>query len=125
MGELSTILGPDSEFEGKLILKHSMRIDGRVKGELTSTETITLGSSGSITGTINARNMIIGGKVEGIIKVSGKTVLEKTSVLNGDLSTSQLIVEEGASFSGNCLMKETETASLRHPPRKIKLSEEE
>ena len=125
MGELSTILGSDSDFEGKLVVKQSMRIDGRVKGEVTSSETITLGSSGSISGEITAENMIMGGRVEGTINISGKTVLEKTSVLNGDLKTAQLVVEEGARFNGNCAMGETGGVSTMHPPRKIKLSEEE
>ncbi|NQT34624.1 polymer-forming cytoskeletal protein [bacterium] len=124
VAELSTILGADAQFEGKLTVKRSMRVDGRVKGELASSETITIGSNGSVEGDITAKDVIVGGKVTGRLTASGKTMLERSSVLKGDLKTKRLVVEEGAIFNGNSNMGDTELASPQHPPRKIQLTEE-
>jgi len=124
-GELSTILGPDADFEGRLTVKQSMRIDGKVKGELTSSETITIGSGGSVEGDITAKDVILGGRVIGKLSASGKTVLERSSRLTGDLKTTRLVVEEGAVFNGNSDMSDAGAAIPQHPPRKITLTDEE
>ena len=124
-GELSTILGPDSDFEGRLTVKQSMRIDGRIKGEVTSAEMITIGSSGVIEGDVTARDIIMGGKVTGKMTASGKTILERSSSLNGDLKTSRLVVEEGAVFNGHSDMTEARSSVVQHPPRKIQLDDTE
>ena len=124
MAELSTILGADAQLEGKLTVKQSMRVDGKVKGELTSSETITIGTTGSVEGDITAKDVIVGGKVTGRLTAGGKTVLESSSALKGDLKTRRLVVEEGAIFNGNSDMGDTGLESPQHPPRKIMLSEE-
>ncbi len=123
-GELSTILGPDADLEGSLTVKQSMRIDGKVKGELSSSETVTIGSGGSVEGNIVAKDVILGGSVIGKLSASGKTVLEHSSRLNGDLKTTRLVVEEGAVFNGNSDMGDAGAATAQHVPRKITLDEE-
>jgi len=102
-----------------------MRIDGRIKGEVTSAEMITIGSSGVIEGDVTARDIIMGGKVTGKMTASGKTILERSSSLNGDLKTSRLVVEEGAVFNGHSDMTEARSSVVQHPPRKIQLDDTE
>ena len=75
-------------------------------------------------GDINARDAVIGGKVTGTVMVAGKTRLERSSVLNGDLRTMKLVVEEGAVFNGRSDMGGPATAET-YTPRPIKLSDEE
>ena len=123
-GELATIIGPDASLEGRLDVKHSMRIDGQIKGELISTETVTIGSGGSVEGDISAGNIVVGGRVTGKLTATGKVVLESSSVLTGDLKTVRLVVEEGAQFNGRSDMGEVQSPAMTHPPRKIKLFEE-
>jgi cytoskeletal protein CcmA (bactofilin family) len=123
-GELSTIVGPDAAITGDLTVQHSLRIDGQVKGNLNSGETVTVGSTGVVEGDITARDVIVGGRVQGRISVSGKTILEGTSTLNGDLKTVRLVVEEGAVFNGISDMSARGEGQL-HPPKKIQLFEEQ
>lgn len=123
--ELSTILGPDSVVDGNVTVKHSLRIDGQVRGDVTSDESITVGSDGVVEGNLSAADMVMGGKIVGKVTVSGKTVLEASSVLQGDLRTSLLVVEEGAMFRGTSDMGPTKVEHPAHPPRKIKLEDDE
>ncbi len=122
-GELSTIIGPDASLDGRLSVKNSMRIDGKIKGELTSNEVVTVGPNGNIDGDITAKDIIVGGKITGRLTASGKVVLESKSVLNGDLKTSRLVVEEGAMFNGTSDMG-GESRPVLQTPRKINLTEE-
>lgn len=121
-GELSTIIGADTSIEGKLESKNAMRVDGNIKGEVISGESITIGSGGTINGDIIARDVVVGGKINGTITASGKIVLEESAVLNGDLKAVRLVVEEGATFNGNSEMGEQKTKSV-FQPQKINLDE--
>lgn len=124
-GELSTIIGPDATLEGRLSVKHSVRIDGLMKGELNSTELVTIGPDGGVEGNIAAAEVVVGGKVIGKIVCNGKVVLEESAVLTGDLKTLRLVVEEGATFNGMSEMGEDKFRNRTHPPRNINLEEEE
>jgi len=102
--ELATIIGQNGDFEGRLVVKHSVRIDGRMKGNITTTETVTIGQSGQIEGDIIAKDVIIGGKVVGSIKAEGKVTLEESSTFKGELKTKKLVIVEGAVFNGSTEM---------------------
>lgn len=104
--ELNTIIGKGTSIEGKIKVKNSIRIDGKIKGEVSSTGTVTVGSDGEVEGSINAANAIIGGRVRGKMNVQQKIILEKNSVLIGDLKTQKLNIAEGAVFDGNCVMED-------------------
>ena len=98
--EISTLLGKDAEVKGTIKSQGSMRIDGSIEGELTSTKTITIGASGSVEGNVTAENIIISGRVRGTLSARGKIVLENTARLEGDINASRLVIAEGASFRG-------------------------
>ncbi len=102
--ELATIIGQEATLEGKLMAKHAMRIEGHVKGELTSTDTITIGETGRVEGNLTADNAVVGGQVDGIIKTSGRITLEAGSKFTGDLEASRLVITEGAFFNGRSTM---------------------
>ncbi len=102
--ELNTILGKGSVIEGKISIKNSVRVDGRIIGEISSTGTVTVGEKGEIEGNISAQRAIIGGKVKGRINAALRTILEAQSVFIGDLKTAKLTIDEGAMFEGRCLM---------------------
>ena len=125
-GELSTILGSDAVFEGHLKTKASLRIDGHVKGELTTANTITIGIDGVVEGDISAKDVVVGGRVVGTLTATGRIILESKSVLNGDLKTSRLIVEDGATFNGSSDMGGKKSISTAPQPlAKIHLTNED
>lgn len=105
-GELSTILGRGSVVDGNLKVEHSLRIDGKVNGDVTSSDTLIVGAEGEITGKVTVKNLILGGKIFGSLTAPGRTVLESKSEFHGDLKTSKLVIDEGAVFDGKCSMSE-------------------
>ena len=115
--ELNTIVGKGSLIEGKLAITNSIRIDGSVKGDISSTGTLTVGGGGDIEGNITAANAVIGGRVQGTLNIESKVVLEKNAVLIGDIKTRTLNIAEGAVFDGNCVM-EAKPAPAKHTHEK-------
>ncbi|MBL7073944.1 polymer-forming cytoskeletal protein [candidate division KSB1 bacterium] len=105
-GELNTIIGKESTIEGNIKVKNSLRIDGQIKGGVISTETVTIGADGLVEGDIQAKEIILGGRVIGNLSSTGRIILENQARLSGDLCTRKLIIDEGAVFEGNCKMED-------------------
>ncbi len=105
-GDLKTFLGKGSTIEGNIKVEHSLRIDGKVKGDVTSGDTLVVGSEGEINGNVHVKNLVLGGKIAGTVLAPGRTVLEAHSELQGELKTGKLVIDEGAVFDGKCSMNE-------------------
>lgn len=104
-GDLNTIIGKGSSFDGNLKVQSTLRVDGRIKGNISTSDSLFVGKDGSINGEVKVRNAIIGGKFKGKLHASGKVVLEAKSIFSGELRTSKLVIDEGAVFEGNCSME--------------------
>ncbi len=102
--ELNTIIGKSSVVNGKISIQNSIRIEGKIIGEVISSGTVTIGSKGEVEGDIIGIVAIIGGKVKGSVRAEEKIVLESNSILIGDLKTAKLTIDEGAMFEGKCYM---------------------
>lgn len=103
-GNLNTIIGKGSFFEGKLKVQSTLRVDGKIKGSITTSDSLVIGKEGDVDGDISVRNAIIGGKLKGKLNAEGKVVLEAHSIFQGELKTTKLVIDEGAIFEGNCSM---------------------
>jgi len=101
---LLTMILDGAELEGTLTVPHSVRIDGKLKGKLETTETVTIGISGVVEADVTARNAIIGGTVIGNLTASERVELESHASLTGDLKAKILVINEGATFKGKSVM---------------------
>jgi cytoskeletal protein CcmA (bactofilin family) len=95
----TTILG-DLNSEG------DMRIDGTVKGYITSKARLVLGNTSRVEGDIKAANLELSGEVNGNIYVTELLTVKASAKINGDIVSNKLIIEAGAEFNGSCSMRE-------------------
>ncbi|MEX0736430.1 MAG: polymer-forming cytoskeletal protein [Bacteroidota bacterium] len=98
------LIGQGTSVEGKIRAQGSVRIDGKVTGEVTASESIAIGLTGEVEGIVTAKNLTVGGKVRGSLNVSEKIVFEGKSVIRGDIRASKLVVDEGCMFDGKVSM---------------------
>ncbi len=105
-GELNTIIGKGTVIDGLLTVQSSLRVDGRVQGQVQATDSLVVGKDGEIEGEVKVRNAIIGGRVKNRILATGKVVLEAHAIVHGELKTGKLVIDEGAVFDGNCAMND-------------------
>lgn len=101
---LLTMIGEGTSLEGSIVVPHSIRIDGSLKGKIETSETLTVGENGVIEADIIAKSAIIAGKVVGNLSVEDRVELESQASFIGDLKTRDLVINEGATFHGNCSM---------------------
>jgi cytoskeletal protein CcmA (bactofilin family) len=104
-GELN-LIAAGTVVEGKLRTPGSIRVDGRIVGEVTATQNVSVGSTGDVDGNITAKNVTIGGKIKGMVVAQEKLVFEAKAVVRGDIRAAKLVIDEGALFDGKCMMSE-------------------
>lgn len=98
------VIGEGTTIKGDLISTGDLRIDGNVIGSINTKSKCVIGNSATVTGNVEARNCDISGKIDGDVKVSEVLLIKETGVINGDLRTSKLVIENGGEFNGSCTM---------------------
>ena len=93
-------MSQDVEITGSLTFKGELSFDGTIKGGHISGSVLNLGEHANVEGNITADEVTISGSVKGNATVSQRCHLRASARLNGDLNTSRLIMEEGATFIG-------------------------
>lgn len=101
--KIETIIGSGTEMEGNLHTKESMRIDGKIKGELHA-QAVVIGEFGVVLGDITAAMVTVAGKVKGNIFANESLELLPKGQVLGDIHTAKLMISDGATFEGNCQM---------------------
>jgi len=100
-GQLTT-LSSTTIITGDLTAENDIRIAGKLKGTLHTTGHLIVENSGSIEGEITAANATIAGRIIGNIETQERLILESKAIFEGNIRTRLLVIEDGASFNGNC-----------------------
>lgn len=100
------IINAGTTIVGDLSSEGDMRIDGTVKGYISSKARLVLGPTCRVEGDIKAANVEISGEVNGNIFVSELLTVKASAKINGDIVSNKLIIESGAEFNGKCSMKD-------------------
>ena len=109
------IIGAGTVVEGKIRSQGNVRVDGKLIGELTASESLSIGITGEVEGNVTAKNVTVGGKVRGTINASEKIIFEGKSVVRGDIRATRLVVDEGSIFDGRVSMTEkVPTYEVKH-----------
>ena len=117
-GEVSTErrqiawIGQGVTVEGKIVSKQDIRIDGHVSGSIeVGDHELLLGAGSELKANVNARSVLIGGKVEGDITATERVQIQSTGVLLGDVVAPRLIIQDGGMIKGKADVAGTRAAS--------------
>jgi cytoskeletal protein CcmA (bactofilin family) len=103
-GKLDTYIGEETSFEGNLTSKQNLCVYGNVRGTIECQGRVMIGESGNVEADILANDVLISGKVVGNVMARGKLEMTPTGVIQGDVKTSRLIMEDGSKLDGHCEM---------------------
>lgn len=94
-------IGKSVCIKGELSGSEDIYIDGQLEGSVQLGEgSLTVGASGRLHANIVAKNVIVGGTLDGNIQAAERTEIRRTAVVNGDVQTRRIAIEEGAYFKG-------------------------
>ena len=104
LNENFTLLGRGVDFKGIVSFDGTVRVDGRVEGEIRTTGTLIVGEHAVIKGIVSAGVLMNSGKINGTITANEKIQILKPGILVGDIRTPIIAIEEGSHFHGMCDM---------------------
>lgn len=106
--QLESFIGSGTEFQGGLNVKGTLRIEGQFDGKLNAA-CVILGETGVIKGEVSAKKIIIGGKVEGNLRIQENVEVKATGKVLGDIFTKKISITEGAMVNGKIEMEVDES----------------
>ncbi len=117
---LLTIMGNKAKIEGKLDISQSIEIGCEIVGELIVDGQMVIQKEGVVSADVTTIDAKIIGKFEGNLKGTGKVEITETGVVDGNIKTDSLIINEGGVFSGK-VTRITQTEEK--DKKKLKLEE--
>ena len=108
IGEITTLLGRGATFEGKLTFEGTVRVDGKLKGEVFSDDVLIVGEGAWVEAEIDVGEIIIQGTVVGNIRAKRGIEIHAPGRVRGDLHTPSLQIDKGVIFEGRSFMEGTE-----------------
>jgi cytoskeletal protein CcmA (bactofilin family) len=113
----ASVLGPTLRFRGELSAQEDLIIQGSVEGSITHTQSLTVGTDGTMKGDIRARIIVIDGKVEGDLYATESVSVRATAKVKGNVFAPRVGITEGAFFQGQIEMQPSGAAVQEHSAR--------
>jgi len=94
-------IGKSVIIKGELSGSEDLYVDGQVEGTIQlQGNSLIIGDSGHVRANVNAKGVVVQGKLEGDIQATERAELKKSAVAVGDIITQRVSIEEGAYFKG-------------------------
>ena len=90
--------------EVTLTVTGTFRIDGNVKGNIISEQTVILGDGAKVEGQIEGNRVVISGRFDGVIFAKGRVEIEAKGVVTGEVHSPCMVIDPGGIFDGRCHM---------------------
>jgi cytoskeletal protein CcmA (bactofilin family) len=119
-GEMAHI-GKSVVIKGELSGSEDLYIDGQVEGAIElKGNRLTLGPNGRVKANVNARSLVIQGRLEGNVRATDRVDLKQSAVVLGDIATQRISIEEGAFFKGGVdIQREAGKSEVKAEPKSL------
>ncbi|MBN2535853.1 MAG: polymer-forming cytoskeletal protein [Spirochaetales bacterium] len=102
--KIKTTLGNQTNFQGTMRFRDSLKIDGSFQGEIISKGFLYIESGAVVKANIKVGSIVIGGIVKGNIEASERLEMLSTGQVFGNIRTAKLKIADGVVFDGKCEM---------------------
>jgi cytoskeletal protein CcmA (bactofilin family) len=112
---IDTLIGVTTEMKGDIAFSGGLRIDGKIKGNITAraddNSTLVLSENAVVTGDVSVPHMIVNGKIKGNVRSAERLELQPKAEISGDVSYKVLEIAAGAQLNGT-MMRVNEKAEV-------------
>ena len=129
MGSVAARLSATLHVKGEITGSEDLVIEGTFEGIVDLDERkLTIGTTAKVTADIVADEVVVSGNVKGNVRAKNRIEIKKDGLVTGDLTTPQILIEDGAFFKGSIEIERgvekeaprnvfSETASTSTPPK--------
>ncbi len=94
-------IGKSVVIKGELSGSEDLYVDGQVEGSISlKNNSLTVGPHGQVKASVEAKGIVVQGKLEGNVTASDRVELRKSAIVSGDITTQRISIEEGAYLKG-------------------------
>ncbi len=112
----SSHLGKSFKFKGDIAGSEDIYIDGEVEGTiLLPNQVVTVGPNGQVNADIQARELLVQGKVKGNAKAQDRIEVSRSGSVLGDLSMARISIQDGAFIQGRVDIRTAGAAAAAAP----------
>ena len=97
-------LGPNDRLIGELHIDGDVRLGGTVQGEIHATGDVEVDDEAKVNASLAGGDINIRGSVSGPVTARKRLVVARSGTLTGDVRVARLVIQDGATFSGNVSM---------------------
>jgi cytoskeletal protein CcmA (bactofilin family) len=95
------LIGKSVVIKGELSGSEDLYVDGNVEGSIElRNHSLTIGPNGKVKANVSAKAVVVQGNLDGAVTASDRVDLRKSAVVNGDVTTQRIAIEEGAFLKG-------------------------
>src|SRR5579864_9180639 len=105
------MLGAHDRLIGRLYIEGDLHVNGTLQGAVEATGDVEIDDMAKVKASIAGRQVSIRGQVSGPVTARKRLVVERSGSLIGDVRVPRLVIQDGATFSGNVSMGPVPTAA--------------
>lgn len=102
--KIATTLGKETVFSGTMRFSTSLKIDGKLDGEIISSGALFIEEGAVVNANIKVRSLVVGGIVRGNIEALDRVEMLASGQVYGDVRTAKIRIADGVIFEGKCEM---------------------
>lgn len=104
---IDTLLGEDTAIDGDLVFAGGLRLDGRVRGNITAApgkpSMLVVSEKGMVEGQISVGHLVLNGTVKGPVQATDLLELQPNARVLGDVRYAALEMHQGALVEGRLM----------------------
>ena len=121
---IDTLIGVKTEMKGDIVFSGGLRIDGKIKGNITAegdgSSTLVLSEHAEVIGNIQVPHMSLNGKIKGNVHCAERIELQPEAEIVGDVYYKIIEMALGATINGNLLREGDKDSSRKGNIAKLK-----
>lgn len=104
--ELSSVVSTGSSWQGSLKVEGSVRIEGKLTGEVEAGELVFVAETAEVDAELRAATVVVAGHFKGKVQCRERLEIMPTGKVSAELTTKSLVVHDGAFVEGQVHMSE-------------------
>lgn len=102
-------IGRSLVIKGEVSGSEPLYVDGRIEGTINLTDNrVTIGRNGTVSANINAKEVVVMGKLSGNVTVTDRVDIRAEGSVTGDVVAHRLSIEDGAFFKGSVDLRKSD-----------------